>query len=305
MGCPDWPRCFGQWVPPTSVDQLPENYKEQYAAYRDKKNQKFARYLSLIGLQETSRKILEDKSILVEADFNATKTWVEYTNRLVGVIIGLMIIALFIASLRIRASHPALFRGSLLVLILVIVQGWLGSVVVSTNLTSWTITVHMFLALVIVAILVWLMERSAHSKGIRVEGLNVWVGIGLVALLIQIFLGTEVREELDRVSGSLPRNQWIEAAGLDFILHRTFSWAVLTIVFVIWLRVRKTTTEKALTVVPFLLILSSLMTGAAMAWFAVPPLLQPIHLLMAVVTFGWFYQVYLKANGRSANPGHA
>ena len=297
MGCPDWPTCFGSWVPPTSVDQLPENYKEQYAAYRDKKNKKFAKYLSLVGLNSTADKILHDDTILVEADFNPARTWVEYINRLVGVIIGLFIIALFVASWKTRGVNPKLFKGSLATLILVIFQGWFGSIVVSTNLTSWTITVHMFLALLIVAILVWLLVRSdPHSGGVTSDIKGLLIG-GMSVLLIQIFLGTQVRQALDKLS-TVPREVWIDRAGIDFIIHRSFSWVVLAILAGLWLKLRKTTSEKSITLVPFLLILSSLLTGFAMAIWAVPPFLQPIHLLLAVVTFGWFYQVYLKANNK-------
>ncbi len=305
MGCPDWPKCFGKWVPPTSVSQLPENYKEQYASYRDKKNQKFARYLSLIGLQKTSQKILADKSITVEADFNASKTWVEYLNRVVGVLIGLMIIALFIASFKIRSEYPQLFKGSLIVLILVIIQGWFGSIVVSTNLTSWTVTIHMFLALVIVAILVWLMVRSKEDPSFEFSanknkaGLKIWLLVGIILILIQTFLGTQVRETLDRLAATLSREEWIPNAGVDFIVHRTFSWMVLLVPVVLWLKLRKTTSEMSLTLVPFLLILSSVITGTVMAYFAVPSFLQPIHLLLAVVTFGWLFQVYLQLNNGS------
>ena len=52
MGCPDWPTCFGQWVPPTSEIQLPANYHEIYAQR---------------GYENTQ--------------FNPVKTWTEYTNR--------------------------------------------------------------------------------------------------------------------------------------------------------------------------------------------------------------------------------
>ena len=170
MGCPDWPKCFGHWIPPTSVEQLPENYKEVYSAYRDEKNQKFARYLSLVGLNETADKIREDKAIRQEADFNPIKTWVEYINRLVGVAIGGFIILLFWSSLKFRETIPRLFLYSTITLVAVIIQGWFGSIVVSTNLTTWTITIHMLVALLIVALLVYLYHKSNHgvvAKGER------------------------------------------------------------------------------------------------------------------------------------------
>src|SRR5690349_15589961 len=153
MGCPDWPKCFGKWVPPASYEELPDNYKEIYATYRHKKNERFARVLTKFGMQETAHAILNDPTIRVEGDFNPVKTWIEYVNRLVGVAIGIMIFAVFVFSLRFWKTSPRLPIIAAATLLLVAFQGWIGSVVVSTNLTPWIITLHMFLALVIVALL--------------------------------------------------------------------------------------------------------------------------------------------------------
>src|SRR5690606_13811068 len=147
------------WVPPTSVEELPDNYKEIYAAHREKKNIRFAKYLSMIGMDDVGTQILSDPGILEEADFNPTKTWIEYINRIVGVIIGFLIFAVFIASWKFRLSETRVTVTAAITLALVAFQGWLGSFVVSTNLTPWTITVHMFVALVIVGLLVYLVHE--------------------------------------------------------------------------------------------------------------------------------------------------
>ena len=71
-GCPDWPKCFGGWAP-TRVEQLPADYKES-TQYRDKKNQKFARFLTAIGMKSTADQLVGDPAVMVEQDFNAQKT---------------------------------------------------------------------------------------------------------------------------------------------------------------------------------------------------------------------------------------
>ena len=75
MGCPDWPKCFGRWVPPTEISQLPANYQEIYGA-------------KLKG----------------EIEFNPVKTWIEYVNRLVGVLSGFFVFATLLTSTSSRRS---------------------------------------------------------------------------------------------------------------------------------------------------------------------------------------------------------
>jgi cytochrome c oxidase assembly protein subunit 15 len=296
MGCPDWPKCFGNWVPPSSINDLPENYKEQYSSNREKKNKKFARYLRFFGLTETADRLLNDKSILVESDFNPTKTWIEYFNRIVGVIIGFLIFGVFISSMKFRKTIPALTVIALLSFVLVAFQGWIGSIVVSTNLTPWTITVHMFLALLIVGLLIWLIERTNENE-MRVNQTTVgfwWTMACIAVLLVQILLGTHVREAVDGVSDNIPRNEWISAIGKTFGIHRSFSWIVLILHIGLIVNLHKTQGLKPFPLTVILLILGTILSGASMAYFAVPAWLQPVHLTLATVSFGVQFMLLLK-----------
>ncbi len=307
MGCPDWPKCFGQWVPPTSVTELPDNYKETYSEYRHRKNERFAKYLTAFGFSDTAHKILNDESIKEEDDFNPVKTWIEYLNRVVGVIIGFLIFIVFVYSLRYRKTKKNLTMIAFLSLVLVGFQGWIGSFVVSTNLTPWTVTVHMFLAMVIVALLVYLGHaarepRISNSTPSPIVGIKILLVFCVVSLLTQILFGTQVREGIDRVASTISaRENWISALGIEFIIHRSFSWAVLVLHAILILKLWKMSQVNRFALTVILLILGTILTGAGMAWFAVPAFLQPIHLLLATITFGVQFLLVLKVNSKQSS----
>jgi cytochrome c oxidase assembly protein subunit 15 len=301
MGCPDWPKCFGQWSPPTSVDELPSDYKEKYSEYRHQKNIRFAKYLAAFGFDDTADRMLNDESIREEADFNPVKTWIEYINRIVGVIIGLLIFAVFISSIRFWKTHRKLTGLSFLSFLLVGFQGWIGSIVVSTNLTPWTITVHMFLAILIVALLVYLVFKSfsdtRYIETIIPKSTVIVLVVSLLVLVMQILFGTQVREAIDWVAESVQnRADWVQALCFEFIIHRSFSWVVLLVHVILVIRIWKMRSLSRFSLAVILLILGVIFTGIGMAWFGVPPYLQPTHLVLATIAFGVEFFLLLQLN---------
>ncbi len=306
MGCPDWPKCFGQWIPPTSVGQLPENYKEVYADFRHKKNIKFVRYLRIVGMDKTADNILTDETILEEADFNAVKTWTEYINRLIGVIVGFLILLMAFFSLPFRKNYSRITYVSLITLLAVIFQGWIGSIVVSTNLLPWLITIHMVLALVIVLLLVYLYNASknyvdgvGNNNSLSSNTIIYLLAAGMFVLLIQIVLGTQVREEVDIISASMgeaQRSFWVDNLGIYFLIHRSFSWLVLIISGLIVWKLYRIRIEKQLAFSFLMVILGLFIGGVVMAYFGIPAYLQPVHLLLAALAFGLQFLLLLRLN---------
>jgi len=299
MGCPDWPKCFGSVVPPTRVDQLPENYQQIYLEKRLAKNNRFIATLSSLGFTQTADQLANDKSILIEEEFNATKTWIEYVNRLIGVVIGLLIFATLIKSFSLWSQDKWISITAWIAFFLVGFTGWIGSIVVSTNLLAWMITVHMLLALALVAVLLYsnrraarllLMQNKIHPMPKKI----VWVLISAILLmLIQVILGTQVREAIDQVSfamGNLLRKEWVENSGLVFLIHRSFSILLVGIHVLYFAWVMKYSSRNSPFTIwnqaLFVLLILEIASGMGMAYFGIPAYLQPVHLLVGSVLLG-------------------
>lgn len=301
MGCPDWPKCFGSWVPPTEVSELPADYKEIYAQQRAEKNEKFVRYLTSMGFDELAQEIQNDPSILVEEDFNAVKTWTEYVNRLIGAVIGILIFATFVFSIRYRKTDKTIVVLSFLAFVLVGFQGWIGSIVVSTNLLQWMITVHMLLAIVIVCLLIYVYYRSKRDvEKVQVAnaGKVMWViAICMVTSLVQVVLGTQVREAIDVLADSLARTEWVANLGIGFKVHRTYSLLLLALHLYLTklLYMNRSQSRIIRTVALFLMAIVGIevLSGVIMAYFGVPPFIQPLHLLLGTLIIGVQYYVWL------------
>ena len=277
MGCPDWPTCFGSWVPPTSEAQLPVNYQEIYAE---------------LGYSDTR--------------FNVVKTWTEYANRLLGVSIGFLIFLTAIYSWSCRAHDTRIFKASVAAFLMVGFQGWLGSKVVSSNLLPGMITIHMLVALAIVCTLLYAVAQArrgimaSQSVGNIDQRFGKWLYIVLGFTVLQVAMGTQVREMTDFIresQGEELRSSWIDAMPWFFYVHRSFSAAVLFAnlwlarLLVMSLGWQHTLSRLTLTMI--CVIGAAVFSGAALGHLGMPALVQPTHLLAASLLFGLQFLIWM------------
>ena len=306
MGCPDWPKCFDQYIPPTHVSQLPADYKDKYVAGRLKKNEKFAKYLESMGKKELADSIRKDKSIIVPEEFNPAKTWTEYINRLTGVVLGFLLILTAIFSFAFKKSAKRIVILSILNIIIVGYQGWLGSIVVSTNLTQWVVTVHMLLALVILAILIYtynyakMLHKEKSVIMYRIMWLKGFLAFTIIISIVQVILGTEVRESIDSISKALSfadRNTWVAKVGSVFSYHRDLAILVGVCNFIVYKMVIDRFSGKAwpLQTANYIIIalVVQIATGFILSYLSLPPYAQAIHILFATILFSLQYYLYL------------
>lgn len=265
MGCPDWPKCFGLWIPPTSVEQLPINYAEIYG-----------------------------EKLKGEIIFNPTKTWIEYINRLFGVLTGIfIIISVFFSFKAYFKTKPIIFYLSFSAFVLVLFEGWLGAKVVSSELHPTMVTVHMLLSIIILGLLLFAVlfsfQQKGHLKGLKKNReLSFLVGIGILLTCGQIIFGTQIREGIDiaqKTLGETGREQWIDHVIGKVWFHSGLGFSILLIQSILFIKIKNNFNRFARlvslnTLIAVLLIIFS---GLVLTFAGFPALIQPFHLTLSVI----------------------
>lgn len=298
MGCPDWPKCFGYFIPPTEISELEFQPERFY-----KKGQ-------VIIVEETLQVAKSDFTTTESYDednwdtytkhdyavFNPAHTWVEYINRLFGALAGLAVFIMALLSLKKWKTNKLVITLSWLSVFLMGFQAWLGATVVYSVLSPVKITIHMVMALVIVAILLYIHflaaeKKGAHSKSKLFQNVVIFAAI---LTLVQVVLGTQVRQFVDeqvKVLGDGASSLWMAHPEWDFYIHRSFSILVFAVnAFLWWVNRKKQFGFKLMNWVMLFLILE-IITGIAMYNFDFPFGSQAIHLVVASLLFG--VQFYL------------
>jgi cytochrome c oxidase assembly protein subunit 15 len=267
MGCPDWPKCFGQWVPPSDISQLPPNYKEQF--------------------KTAAHEV---------ADFDVYKTWTEYINRLIGVLTGFFIFLTVFFAVPYLKKDKTVFWLSFLAFILVGFQGWIGAKVVDSNLAHWMVTIHMLIALVIVGLLIYTITRSQNFVILQLNNDSSFKGLMFAILclsLIQTVSGTQVRENIDQLAkemGEQNRQYWVSKLGSWFVFHRSASIANLIITIALILKSRNAFERHSIiyksALALILLISVQIASGKVLDNWGFPRHIQSAHLFIGSLIVG-------------------
>jgi len=256
MGCPDWPKCFGSWIPPTNASELPPDF-EKYLRKQD-----------------------------IDHTFNALHTWIEYFNRLLGALLGLFAMMQVFVLFRKRNLYSRSFKLAAVFLALVVATGLFGAAVVKLNLAHLSISVHLLFAIAMLQVqLALLLSLNDRLFTIPVDKtIKRALFAFLIVLLAQSVLGTMLRMYVDDVSKILhyeQRQTWLAAMPTEFLLHRSFSWFVLAAALFLGWYCRNNILVRNKVFILLGIVLLNMVVGITLFYADMPAIAQPIHLLLA------------------------
>jgi heme a synthase len=266
LGCPDWPRCFGSWIPPASAADLPPQF---------------------------------DPSL-----FNPALMWTEYLNRLLGVTVGFLIFATAIAAWRQHRHQPGILWTTIAAFLLVGFEGWLGGRVVAHELAAWIVTAHLIVAIVIVQLLLYATFEAFTGEARQAGDAKVtWALAALIVLtLVQAGFGTQVRGHIETaINAGVARDAALATVGRLDYLHRDLAFVVLiaAAMMTLWFWSRRSSLLRWCFVV-LALAVGQIVLGVVMAYGSLVPAAQVGHLTIASFLLGAETVLWLLSRRQSA-----
>ena len=211
--CPDWPKCYGSWIPPFTIDDIP-------------------------------------------AEFNPTEdkvygSWIEYFNRLVGVVLGISMLYTFLKSFYVFKRDKILFYGSLSSLLLVIISGWLGGQIATSIdgqniIYQHSVSIHLYVAILTTISLVYTTNRGFIVMFPNLEDNSIYSSTEKTLLLLifiinllLVFSGSYIRTFLDdNLLVNLPyfirMEKYVYQTGLVKFIHPFLGFSMLTCAAILW-----------------------------------------------------------------------
>ncbi|GMN09462.1 hypothetical protein MTsPCn9_00820 [Croceitalea sp. MTPC9] len=306
MGCPDWPKCFGYYVPPTDIETLewkPERKFQKGQVIIQNEALQVAKS-NFTTTQTFNAGNWEPYTKHSYSTFNVWHTWIEYINRLLGALAGLATLALAIFSFKFWNKNKRITILSWLVVFGMGFQAWLGATVVYSVLEPVKITLHMVMALLIVALILYLIFQVNQQVEIHKSQkyLPILVVSCLILTLVQIILGTQVRQFVDEqidIVGEKAKELWLIKPTFQFYIHRSFSILVVLLNGYLLYTIRKNNLgfKKINWIVG--IILFEILTGILMYYVDFPFGSQPLHLVLASLLFGAQFYLVLEVTKTS------
>ena len=283
LGCPDWPGCYGTSNP--------------FHALSD---------------------ITQAEHALPDGPVTVIKAWIEMIHRYLAMTVGtLILVQVGLAFSKVKSIGKAPLIGSLGLLVLVCIQGAFGAWTVTLKLQPIIVTIHLMLAIILLACLTAYAQQKWEDKNATVRLIRIrplpaaLLLVGFVVLFSQIFLGAWVSTnyavlacpDFPTCIGALwPDTNWSEGFTLwrqlglnaqgDFIspaalqtihwTHRLFAILVLIVLGALGLKGSQVTTAATedlgrLSKLLLALLLLQLITGISNVVFQWPLLAALLH----------------------------
>ena len=301
MGCPDWPKCFGYYIPPTSEEEITwkpnTEFKKGYIIVKDE-----ALFVADKDITTTTEFNEKNWSAYTKHDyakFNTFHTWTEYINRLVSVVAGFVFLFLIYGASKFWRENKTIPILAFVAFFLMLFEAWLGKTVVDTNLTPTIITIHMVVGLLIIALLLRLNYIISPQKTYKYNALfNKLLIVSVIFSLVQIAMGTQVRQFIDeqvKLFGFENKNYSLMNPSFKFYFHRSFTIAIILVnVGLFYINQIKGLGYKLVNWILFLIFLETI-TGILMYYAEIPFGTQAIHLMAGAILFGLQFYLWMQS----------